>query len=430
MQKTLAFLAVATLRRNRPIVIGVTGSVGKTSTKEAIYAVLSSKFEVRRSEKNYNTEIGVPLAILGIPYHGWNVFRWGSAFIRAAIRVLIRDQNFPEILVLEMAADRPGDIGYLVNLAPPRIGVFTAIGEIPVHVEFFASPRAVAEEKSKLIQALMSDGYAVLNHDDAAVMETRNLTRARMISYGFGSGAGVRIKDYRLVAPGSDEPGRIPGIAFSLEYDGSSVGVKLSGAFGKQQAYAASAAAAVGLALNLDLDEIALALAHYKSPPGRLKLLRGNKNTIILDDSYNSSPASTMAALEVLEQFPAKRRIAVLGDMLELGAYTEEAHQMVGAVSARAADLLFAVGDRMKFAFNAATAPKPGDRRLSKDHCFWFASAVEAGPKLDSLLEAGDVVLIKGSQGMRMEKAIKEVMAEPERASELLVRQDKAWLGR
>lgn len=151
-QKLLAILSRAALRKYRPIVIGVTGSVGKTSTREAIFAVLKTKYRVRRSEKNYNTEIGVPLTILGISHCGRNIFRWISAFIRVAIRVLIRDQNFPEILVLEMAADRPGDIEYLVKLAPPFVGVITAIGEIPVHVEFFAGPRAIAEEKAKIIQ--------------------------------------------------------------------------------------------------------------------------------------------------------------------------------------------------------------------------------------------------------------------------------------
>lgn len=435
--KILAVLARATLRRYKPTITAITGSVGKTSAKEAVFTMLESRFNVRRSEKNYNTEIGVPLTILGIPHHGRNIFKWLSAFIRVAIRVLIRDQNFPEILVLEMAADRPGDIEYLVKLAPPFIGVITAIGEIPVHVEFFSGPQAVAEEKSKLIQALPQQGMAVLNCDDSSVMEMKNRTPARLITYGFTGGADVRIASYELQFPEAqtivykfprpqkkvDDAGALSGISFTLNYDGHTALIKLSNAFGKQQAYAAAAAAAVGLALGMALAEIAEALAGYESPPGRLKLLRGNKNTLILDDTYNASPSATAAALEVLVAFPARRRIAALGDMLELGEYTETAHRLAGKKAAAVADIFIGVGERMKFALDEA-------RANCATETLWFATSREAGQALEAMLQPGDVVLVKGSQSIRMEKAVLEVMAEPQRAKELLVRQDSEWLKR
>lgn len=409
------------------MIVGVTGSVGKTSTKEAIFTVLSAKYRVRRSKGNYNTEIGVPLTILGIPHCGKNVFKWLFVLIRAAIRALIRVDQYPEILVLEMGTDRPGDIAYLVKLAPPLVGVITAIGEIPVHVEFFAGPRQLAEEKAKLIAALPPEGYAVLNHDDATIHEVKGRTGAHILTYGFETDAGVRIirHETRIRGRGAAIDA---GTDVALAQGSEIATVHLKNSFGKQQAYAAAAAAAAGLIFNMSLAEIAAALRRYESPPGRLKLIRGNKGAWILDDTYNASPASTHAALEVLAEFPAQRRIAVLGDMLELGKFTEAAHRTIGDRVRAAADLFIAVGERMKFAVEEAKMPGTGSgRTLPASQIFWFATSAEAGKKLEKLLLPGDVVLIKGSQSMRMERVVEEIMAEPERAAELLVRQAVDW---
>lgn len=426
LQKLLGAAARYTLKRYQPKVVAVTGNVGKTSTREAIFTVLAGRYRVRRSEKNYNTEIGVPLTILGIPHYGRNVFKWVSAFIRVTIRVLIRDQNFPEILVLEMGADHPGDIGYLVGIAPPDVGVITAIGEVPVHVEFFAGPKEVAEEKAKLIAAVPVEGRAILNGDDASVLDIKGRARARILLYGFRKDATIRIQRYKL-----DVDAHPPGIRFELFYAGETAPVVLKNTFGQQQAYAAAAAAAVGIIFRLRLTEIARALSRYEAPPGRLKLLRGNKGALILDDTYNASPVATLAALEVLAAFPARRRIAVLGDMLELGAYTEEAHRGVGERIVMVAELFFAVGERMKFALDSAMHPGADSmRRLTEHQVKWFSTSEEAGRELDAILKPGDVVLVKGSQSMRMEHMVEEIMAEPHRAGELLVRQDPEWRSR
>src|SRR3989344_2416115 len=181
----LASAARYTLRRYRPKIVGITGSVGKTSTKEAIFTVLAGRYRVRRSEKNYNTEIGVPLTILGIPHYGKNIFGWLWAIGRTRMRAFMRSAGYPEILVIEMGADRPGDIGYLAELAPPFVGVITAIGDMPVHVEFFDSPKALAQEKARLIAALPPEGRAILNCDDPAVLEIKGRAKARILSFGF-----------------------------------------------------------------------------------------------------------------------------------------------------------------------------------------------------------------------------------------------------
>ena len=199
LQKILAGLARATLQKYKSTIIGVTGSVGKTSTKEAIFAVLKTKYRVRRAEKNYNNEIGFPLAILGIPHCGRNVFKWLFALVRVTLKLsaFVRDE-YPQVLVLEYGVDHPGDMDYLLSIAKPDIAVVTAIGDIPVHVEFFESPEELIKAKAKLVQALPIDGYAVLNHDDYAVLGMREKTRAKIMTYGIEEHADLRIMNYEV----------------------------------------------------------------------------------------------------------------------------------------------------------------------------------------------------------------------------------------
>src|SRR3989344_9107367 len=160
LQKILAFLARAAVKKYSPLVIGVTGSVGKTSVREAIFAALKKKYRVRTAEKNYNNEIGFPLAILGIPPCGRNVFRWIRELLGVFVNLYLRRREYPEILVLEYGIDHPGDMDYLLSIARPLIAVVTAIGDVPVHVEFFKSPEELIAEKRKLVAALPKDGWA------------------------------------------------------------------------------------------------------------------------------------------------------------------------------------------------------------------------------------------------------------------------------
>lgn len=427
-QKILAMLARATIRHYQPIVIGITGTVGKTSTREAIYTVLRTKYRVRQSEKNYNTEIGVPLTILGIPHYGYNIFAWLSAFVHALFRILVRAHEYPEILVLEMGADRPGDIKHLAKIAPPRVAVLTAIGEIPAHVEFFSGPLDVAEEKAELIKALPSDGTLIYNGDDEALLEVKDKTRAPKLSFGFDEHTDFRIANYDLRIV-EEQTGVVPdGIHFKIEQGKNVVPFRIHGAFGKPQAYAATAAAAVGSVFHMNLVEVAEALEAYMPPPGRARLLRGNKHTWIIDDTYNASPESMHAALDLLAMLPARRKIAVLGDMLEIGKYTEAAHRTAGDRVAKIAEALFTVGARAKFIADEVLAREKGVHAdSSKKNVFSFDTPEKAGASLDQFLEPGDLVLVKGSQGMRMEKIVEEIMAEPQKAEELLVRQNADW---
>jgi len=426
LEKILKYFAVKTLRRFKPRVVGVTGSVGKTSTKEAIYAVLSSKFQARKNEKNYNNEIGLPLAILGLESGGKSIWRWVLIFLQAVQIVFFsRRKNYPEILILEIGADRPGDIKYLVDFLKPEVGVVTSIGIS--HLEFFKSKKNIAREKSYLVKFLKKEHLAVLNWDDEETRGMAEQLKAKKISYGFSKEAAVRASDIFFgYEKAKDQFGadisKIKGISFKLSYDGTTLPVRLLYSVGQPQIYAVLAAVAVGIHFNMNLVEITEALKNFRPPVGRLNLIDGIKNTVIIEDSYNSVPQSAIAALEVLEKIQARRKIAVLGDMLELGEETEKGHREVGKKAAEIADILVAVGEKAKFI--ADEAEKGG---LDKGKIFCYNDSSEAKIPIQNMLQEGDVILIKGSQGMRMERISEEIIRCPQDAGKLLPRQTAEW---
>ena len=361
---------------------------------------MKKEYTCRRNAKNFNNEFGTPLTILGDYQEVQGILFWFKVLWRSFWRLVIKDKNYPEVLILEIAADRPGDIKYLTNLTKPKIGVITAIGEVPVHVEFYSSPEAVAREKGRLIESLPDDGFTILNFDDERVWELKNKTRAKILSFGFNHGADVQIgnMEYRI------EGGKPEGIAFKVQYGGSFVPVRLNKTFGKPQAYAAAAAIGVGIMFGLHLVEISDALSEYEAPEGRMKLINGVKKTLILDDSYNASPLSMTAALETLKSLPAKRRLAVLGDMLEIGEYAEEAHKKIGGIASEVVDILFCIGSRSKFI--AEVAIKNG---LNKKSVFVFDDSESAKKIVEKEMKQGDLILVKGSHAIELEKVLEEI---------------------
>ncbi len=420
LKKCLKFLAKLTVWRYQPGIIGVTGNTGKTSTKEAIALVLSQERDVRSSSKSFNNEIGLPLAILGDWSETGGPFFWLKVIFQSLFHLIFKDPRYPEILVLEYGIDKPKDMDYLLKIAQPTIGVFTAIGEIPVHVEFFGSREEVLKEKSKLITQLPSIGLAVLNADDPSILELKSKTKAQTISFGFSELADVRITNFENKFNEEEQ-----GVVFKLNYGGNFVPVKINGVLGKGIAYASGAAAVIGLAFGLNLVKISEALALYEPPPGRMRVLKGIKNTFIIDDTYNASFLAMDSALETLKSLKAKRKIAVLGDMLEIGKYTFEAHDRIGKKAAKIVDILFTVGIRGKIIAEAAK-----NAGFSKRNLFHFETLKGLGNQLQLKIKPGDVILIKASQAVRLEKIVEEIMAEPNRAKELLVRQDKRWLSK
>ena len=386
LQTILRWLSKIILWKYKPIVIAVTGSVGKTSAKEAIFCVLREKFRVRRSMGNFNTEIGAPLTIIGAG-------NWFAAIFKAKLMILF-PVKYSKVLVLEMAADRPGDIAYLTSFIKPDISVVTAVG--PSHLEFFGTLKKIVEEKANVVSALRSPGIAVLNYDDEEVRAMADKNKGKTIFYGCGGEAAVSASNISYT---------LDGLTFKLHHVGRVVPVRLPGSLGKPSLYAALAAASVGISLGLNLIEISRGLMTYKSLPGRLRLLSGMKDTKVIDDTYNAAPASMLAALEVLAEFAGKRKIAVLGDMAELGEYTEDGHRLVGAaVVDRGINLLIVVGPRAKFIADQAKQMGYPEKQI-----LFFDDAAEAIDPLKKLLQPGDVALVKASRLMRMERIVESV---------------------
>jgi UDP-N-acetylmuramoyl-tripeptide--D-alanyl-D-alanine ligase len=410
-------LARLTIWRYRPGIIGVTGSAGKTSTKMAIKAVLEHDRRVRISSGNLNSDLGLPLTILG----DWSaedlalVSRatpagtaklrkmgfWIKVIASSLWRIVFPTSGgYPEIVVLEYGADRPGDIKYLLGIARPNISVITAIGDIPVHVEFYAGPDEVAREKGRLIEYLPSGGFAILNGDDPAVMNLQPRTRARVMTFGFDKTCEVRISRFENRV----RDGQPAGISFKLEHGSAVVPVRIDNVFGRAHAYAAGAAAAIGIVFGMNLVSISDALARYAPPESRMQLLPGIKYTNIIDDSYNASLLAMRSALETLKDLPGKRKVAVLGDMLEIGKYTAEAHETVGRIAAKSADALFTVGPRAKFIAEAARSA--GMKRTA---IFSFDTTDEARKPVQDFIKKGDLVLVKGSHSMELNKIVEEI---------------------
>ena len=421
LESVLRFLAAKALKKYKPKVIGITGSMGKTSCKEAVFAVLSKNFNVRKNEKNYNNEIGVPLTILGLESAGKNFFGWLSVFFKGFLMLIKKQKIYPEILILEMGADHPGDLKYLTDNFPCDMGIVTSVG--PVHLEFFETIEKVAKEKSIMVSHLEKDGLAILNADDSLVYKMKDGLKAKAMTFGFSDFADV--KAFELTNPNLGI--NFDGMRFKMSYNGSVVPALLPGVIGSHQIFAALAATCVGVSLGLNLVEISENLKGYQSPPGRMNVIEGIKHTLIIDDTYNSSPLAAIKALDTVGriELPAGNyKYAVLSDMLELGNFSEKGHAQVGEkVSQMGFDYLVTVGKESLKTAEAAIATGFAKERIAN-----FEDSESAGKFLQEKIKQGDLLLIKGSQVMRMEKAVKELMANPLMAEKLLVRQNEEWL--
>ena len=348
-------IAAHALRRVQPLVVGVTGSNGKTSTKEMVAAVLSRHFNVLRTEGNLNTETGVPLTILGLePHHS--------------------------ALVLEMGLQRPGDIGRLAALARPVIGVVTNIGV--VHMEFFRSRDELARAKGELVAALPAEGLAVLNADNEFFPLLTQMTAARVAGFGAEHGD-YRVEGFRAVGEGSSFTVRGVEIALAMR--------------GRHQALNAAAALAAGEFAGVPLESGAAALSEVRVEH-RLEEVATPAGFTIVDDAYNASPESMLAAFDALAESPrAGRLLAVLGEMRELGSLAEDAHRRVGQRAAGVFDAVCVVdGGHARLMAEAAGAELVADRAAATD---WVRRNAREG----------DRVLVKASHGVRLDELVREL---------------------
>jgi len=344
-------------------VVGVTGSVGKTSAKELIAAVLAQKYSTIKSEGNYNNEIGLPLSLL----------RLTSDHERA---------------VLEMGMYAMGEIRHLTTLALPSIGVVTNIG--PTHLERLGTLEAIADAKAELVEALPVDGTAILNGDDPRVLAMAERTKAHVFTYGLSPRCDLWADN--IESRGTE------GLRFQLHTENEHLFAAIP-LLGRHSVHTALAAASVGLVEGEGWDEIIGGIKDI-SAQVRLMIVPGKNGSIILDDTYNASPDSNMAALNLLAELPG-RKMAALGDMLELGSYELAGHQRVGGRAAEVVDVLVTVGPRGRLIGEAAL-----EAGMTKEQVAMVDTNQEAIALLQKLLNDGDILLVKGSRGMQMEEIV------------------------
>lgn len=349
------------LRDDHPIpAVGITGNVGKTTAKQATVATLGARYRVLSSASSFNNEIGVPLTWLDVePSH--------------------------EAAVVELGFYVPGEIADLCTLVRPRVGIITRIPDKPVHFSRTPSVEAITSGKAELIEALPRDGVALLNADDPRVRSLASRTPAEVVLYGEAEDAQLRATDVR-------EEG-LDGIAFTVTHRGASAEARMPMP-GRHLISAGLPAIGAAVALGVPLEEAAVALGTMEPPAHRMAVRRAGSLTII-DDSYNASPAAVRAALDSLRAVEG-RRIAVLGDMRELGALSDDAHDEAGRDAARSADALVAVGElavRMARAARGAGMPEVHEA----------ADAAEALILVRRLARPGDTVLVKGSRALALD---------------------------
>lgn len=420
--KILIFESRLVLKKYQPKIVAITGSVGKTSTKDAIFAMLSRFTHVRKSEKSYNSQIGLPLTILGLS-NAWNSPSGWFMNIFSGFWLIVSKQKYPKWLVLEVGVGKPGDMRETASWLRTDIVVMTAIGEMPVHVEFFDSRDHLIREKSELILTLKKEGCLILNVDDEDILKMKEKAKRKTFTYGFSVGASVQATN-DLIFFDKNTP---KGITFKVEVAGGNLPVIREGVFGRNHIYSALASLAVAHALSLNMLEAIDTLKNYQVAPGRMCLLYGIRDSLLIDDTYNSSPNACESALNTLGSLPKGegRKVAVLGDMLELGKYTFEAHKNMGKLAKEIVDILVVVGPR-------AQGMKDGALEAGMDskNIFEFSNSWLAGEFLVGFVASGDMVLVKGSQSMRMERTVLAIMQDTENKEKLLVRQDSEWLSR
>jgi UDP-N-acetylmuramoyl-tripeptide--D-alanyl-D-alanine ligase len=366
--------ALQQLARNRRAarpklkVIAVTGSVGKTTTKELVAAVLGTRYSLLKNEGNLNSEIGLPVVLLELT-------------------------RKHQRAVLEMGMWASGEIAFLCDIAAPEIGIVTNVG--PSHMERLGSIDAIVDAKAELVEALPEDGVAILNADDPLVAAMAERTQANVLTYGLSEGADVRAEE--IVSHG------LSGVQFVLVHGDEREPV-YSHLPGRAMVSNALAAAAAGIIDGMELADVAAALTDAQVP-ARLRAHRGINGSTLIDDTYNASPASMRAALELLGELPG-RKIAVLGDMRELGAGEIEGHQEVGRLAAEVADLIFAVGELGRWIGDAAIQAGHTGVQIMMEKS---AVAVALLPQL----QPGDVVLLKASRALALESLLDELEERP-----------------
>lgn len=383
----LKYWATGYLKRVNPEIIAITGSVGKTSTKEAIFEVVNSGFpgKIRKSIGNLNNETGAPLAILNYSYSPKNILSWLSIIVSAPFKSFFLKKS--QFLILELAADKPGDIKYLTSFIKPEIAVLTAIG--PSHLEKFGSLEKIIEEKSEILKSLPASGHAVLNLDDPYVRKLSYGGRWQKITYAIIENANVMARSISYEIDAFK-----PKCKFKIKSSKNNFLLQQNNLGGKANVLASLAAVGVGEILSISSEKIKLGLEKLKPEKHRLNVVSGKNNSIIIDDSYNANPMSMIASLEIIRELPCKgKKIAVLGDMLEQGGNSEKAHKEIGNIARSSVDKLFSIGEEAK-------------KYKANIH---FENIEKAKKYLLENIQESDIILIKASRGIGLDRLVSEI---------------------
>ena len=385
VQQALTKYAGYILKKYRPKIIGVTGSSGKTTTKEAIAAILQSRYRVFKNYGSYNGRYGLPIALGKIePRH--------------------------EIAVLEMAGDSFGEIAELARITQPDVGVITTINQ--THLSYLGSLDNIAAEKGRLIEALPFTGSAILNADDPRVAGMVPRTQSRIRTFGLTKGADVRASDVEL---------HRDGLSFTLTCQGQRLEGRTA-LLGRHQIYPVLAAITTGLVFDIPPEDALQVLAKLARVPGRMNPLPGRHGTLIIDDTFNASPEALLAALDTLVELSGAHKVAILGDMPDLGDIERKAHRQIGQYAATRVERLITKGEAAQDI--AAAALEAGLGQHAVHVTFTSDDAVAAS---QDILSPDTVVLVKGGAGLRMERIVQQLLAQPEQDRRHLVRQESVW---
>jgi len=418
----LGYLASLVLKKYKPKIIVIIGSVGKTSTREMIYSLLSKKHFVRKNEKSFTNQIGIPLVIIGGGFEG-NIFITLLKNIKTAFFILIKKVNYPKYLILEIDNDKPADLETVKKMFTPDYVVVTAIGETPPHVEVFGSKEEVIQSYRNYLQSIPQKTEIVFNKDDN---NTRILSEEKdnqKIACTINGDGDINADNIKYLYGKIDKMSVPTGISCDIGMKNLKQNLIIFDSIGYHSQYATLLACGVGVLFNLGFYESLEVLAKYKPLPGRMRIIPGIKDTVIIDDSYNSSPVAISESLKAFGDLKVNgNKIVVIGDMLELGRYSAEEHKKIAPKIKDISDFTICVGIRARLIKEELL-----NLGYPKEKIEYFNDSVEAGKFLQTNIQKGDCIFIKGSQSVRMEKTVEEIMRHPEDKKDLLVRQDIEW---
>ncbi len=421
VKRILQYEARLIVRTHRPRIIAFVGSVGKTTTRDMLYHILAKRFFVRRNGQSLTSAVGIPLSIIGSEYEADSVFVWIQHIWTGLVRLWSR-APYPEYVLLEIDGDKPGDIELVTKLFVPDMLVLTEIGDVPAHIETFGTLEAFLDEYKKIVSVMREDGVVFYNSTDPYVKDIAEAAHLKTVSCGI-EGGDVTAGQPKVLYGHKDGVQVPTGITFTLSLAGYTEHITLFDTIGVHYGYAMALASACAHELGVSVSFIKDRLTSYKVLPGRMRLVSGVKSSMIVDDSYNASPVAAHESLRIFADVSCDgKKIIVFGDMLELGRYSSTAHKELAPLVVSASQLFISVGIRSRVI---------GDELLSlgvsEYNIFSYDTAEEAGKQVQSMLASGDIVFIKGSQNMRMEKVVEEIMSHPKDKKYLLVRQEKRW---